>query len=95
MNIIGTTVIFTTKADLQKAVQEYDANPTGAIATYGPIAGWDVSAITDMSRLFYVLDNFNANISSWDTSSVTNMWRMFDGAAAFNQPLSFDGLRSV
>ena len=51
--ILGTAAtIFTTKADLQTAVRAYDANPTGAIATYGPIAGWDVSAITDMSELF-------------------------------------------
>ena len=67
LNILGTAAtIFTTKADLQAAVQEYDANSTDAIATYGPIAGWDVSAITDMSLLFYELRNFNADISSWE-----------------------------
>ena len=33
------------------AVQEYNTDPTGAIATYGPVADWDVSAITDMSEL--------------------------------------------
>merc|ERR1711935_370557 len=38
---------------LQTAVQAYNADPTAAIATYGPIADWDVSAITDMSSLFY------------------------------------------
>ena len=43
MNILGAAAtIFTTKADLQAAVQAYDANPTAAIATHGPIAGWDV-----------------------------------------------------
>ena len=82
--------VFTTKADLRAAVQAYDANPTGAIATYGPIAGWDVSAITDMKYLFIRLRNFNADISSWDTSRVTNMNGMFGEAAAFNQPLSLD-----
>ena len=67
MNILGTSAtIFTTKADLQAAVQAYDANPTDAIATYGPIAGWNVSAVTDMSELFYGLRNFNADISSLD-----------------------------
>ena len=68
---------FTTKASLQAAVQAYNANPTAAIATNGPIAEWDVSAITDMSWLFYNLKNFNADISNWDTSSVTTMQRLF------------------
>ena len=59
------------------AVQEYDANPDAATATYGPIADWDVSAITDMSYLFRDLRNFNADISNWDTSSVTSMHGVF------------------
>ena len=66
-----------TKASLQTAVQAYNTNPADAIATYGPIADWDVSAITDMSYLFQRLQNFNADISNWDTSSVTNMHGMF------------------
>ena len=81
---------FTTKADLEIAVGEYDANPTNATATYGPIAGWDVSRITDMSQLFSYLNNFNVDISSWDVSRVTDMRNMFNYASAFNQPLSFD-----
>jgi len=68
---------FTTKAELQTAVREYNGNPTTATATYGSIAGWDVSMITDMSLLFYNLKNFNADISSWDTSKVTVMYYMF------------------
>merc|ERR1719149_169856 len=81
---------FTTKASLKSAVQAYNANPTDAIAKYGPIAEWDVSAVTDMSYLFRYLHNFNADISNWDTSSVTNMKYMFTDASALNQPLSFD-----
>ena len=69
--------IFTTKAALQKAVQEFNANSADATATYGPIADWDVSAITDMGGLFKDMENFNADISNWDTSSVTTMYRMF------------------
>jgi len=67
---------FTTKASLQTAVQAYNTSPTAAIAEYGPVAEWDVSAITDMSWLFDS-SNFNADISNWDTSSVTNMYHMF------------------
>merc|ERR1712127_411547 len=81
---------FTDTASLQKAVQAYDSNPTAAIATYGLMANWDVSAITDMKQLFYGLNNFNADISTWDTSSVTTMSYIFTYASAFNQPLSFD-----
>jgi surface protein len=68
---------FTTKASLQTAVQAYNTNPDTATGTYGSIAGWDVSRITDMSYLFNNLENFNADISSWDTSKVTNMYAMF------------------
>ena len=83
MNILGTAAtVFTSKADLRAAAQAYDANPTDAIATYGAIAGWDVSAITDLSYLFSELGNFNADISSWDTSRVTDMGWMFYSASA-------------
>ena len=91
MKILGTAAtIFTTKADLQAAVRAYDANSTDAIATYGAIAGWDVSRIADMSELFLGLQFFNADVSNWNTSSVTSMRAMFEFASAFNQPLSFD-----
>ena len=81
---------FRSTAALKTAAQAYNANPTAAIATYGPIADWDVSAITDMSGLFKDSKDFNADVSSWDTSSVTTMNEMFRSASAFNQPLSFD-----
>ena len=78
---------FTTKASLQAAVQAYITDPTAAIATYCPIADWDVSAITDMSYLFYDLPNFNADISNWDTSGVTTMYGMFWVRSARALPL--------
>eukprot|EP00964_Phaeocystis_antarctica_P085479 scaffold53990_cov51-Phaeocystis_antarctica.AAC.1 len=81
---------FTTTAALKTAVQAYNVDPTAAIETYGPLATWDVSAVADMSYLFYALQNFNADVSNWDTSSVTDMRYMFQSASAFNQPLSFD-----
>ena len=47
----------------------------------GPIGTWDVSAVTDMNRLFYAggggLERFNEDISKWDVSNVTNMNGMF------------------
>jgi surface protein len=74
---LSAGTVFTTKTFLQTAVQAYNANVASAIVTYGPIADWDVSGITDMSRLFIRLKNFDADISSWDTSSVTDMNLMF------------------
>ena len=79
--------IFMSKSNLLVAIEAYDTNPTAAEATYGPIDGWDVSRITDMSSLFLAKANFNADISNWDTSRVTDMTGMFNSAAAFNQPL--------
>ena len=68
---------FTSTAALKMAVQAYNVSPTAATVTYGLIADWDVSAITDMSGLFRNLKDINVDVSSWDTSSVTNMGYMF------------------
>ena len=68
---------FASKAELEKAVGEYNADVNAAEAKYGPINNWDVSGITDMSYLFKDLGNFNADISRWDTSGVTSMSGMF------------------
>ena len=73
---------FTTKASLKTAVTEFNSNAAEAIAKYGPIADWCVSAITDMRELFFNLGNFNADISGWDTSSVTTMYAMFNVRSA-------------
>ena len=80
---------FTDKANLTAAVEAYNANPASATGTYGRISDWDVSAITDMTYLFYELGQFNADISSWDTSSVTSMAAMF-GVRSARAPLASD-----
>jgi len=68
---------FTSKDSLKTAVEAFNANAASTIATYGPVADWDVSALTDMSSLFFDLKNFNVDLSSWDTSGVTDMQFMF------------------
>ena len=68
---------FADKADLKTAATEFNSNAAAATAKYGAIAGWCVSGVTDMSRLFDNLGNFNADISGWDTSRVTDMNHMF------------------
>ena len=69
--------VFAGKDSLRTAVIEYDANVAAATTKYGPIADWDVSAVTSMRQLFHNCHQFNANINSWDTSSVTSMYGMF------------------
>ena len=69
---------FTGKDSLKKAVKAFNKNRAKAEKKYGPIAGWDVSRITDMSKLFFRMDEFNADISNWNTSGVTDMYHMFE-----------------
>ena len=76
------TYTFTSTASLKTAVKAVNANSASAIATYGPVADWDVSGVSDMSWLFYELKNFDVDVSSWDTSSVTNMYAMFQVRSA-------------
>jgi surface protein len=52
-----------------------------------PIGSWDVSKVTNMSRLFHGASRFNQDISGWDVSNVTNMSEMFVNCQEFNQPL--------
>ena len=74
--------IFTNRTSLRVALDAYDDDAATAEATYGPIANWDVSGVSDMSYLFWSSQNFNADISSWDTSGVTDMGHMFDVRSA-------------
>ena len=56
--------------------------------THGIMSQWDVSRVTDMSRLFQHQAEFDADLSFWDVSQVTNMVSMFESAVAFNCDLS-------
>ena len=50
-----------------------------------PIAGWNVSKVTDMNAMFYMATEFNQPIGSWNTSSVTTMGSTFAYASGFDQ----------
>jgi surface protein len=51
----------------------------------GPIGGWDISGVTDLTLMFFSANVFNQDISSWDVSNVTQFNGMFSSASAFNQ----------
>ena len=86
--------VFNDKTGLKAAVDEWVADAGAAKETHGPIAGWDVSRVDDMSDLSHNLHAangaFNEAIGAWDTSRVTSMDGTFNCAAVFNQPLAWD-----
>jgi len=70
------------------ALEKYVTSKAEAVATYGEISEWDVSAVQDMTSSFEKLTDFNEDISNWDTSNVVVMDKMFAGAKNFNQDIS-------
>ena len=59
------------------------------------IVGWDVSSVTNMSRMFGFADHFNQAIGEWDVSSVTSMSQMFYFAESFNHAVGGWDVSSV
>ncbi|VVU94829.1 Mycoplasma protein of unknown function, DUF285 [seawater metagenome] len=80
-------LILFTNETLKKAVGEWLKDPSSTEAKYGEINDWDVSQVTNMSKLFGAT-SFDGNISSWDVSSVTDMTLMFAFATSFNGNIS-------
>jgi surface protein len=93
---LNLTVDFLTNANIAAAVNACltEAPITGNCPSYSASSGrpimpnWNVTHVTDMSRLFQNNANFDGNISAWDVSNVTTMQSMFDGAVAFDQDIS-------
>lgn len=82
--------VFSTRAQLDAAINLWISDNVAALATYGEINTWKFEAnasLADFSYLFLNRTTFNSDISNWDVSNVTDMFRMFDGAGAFNQPI--------
>ncbi len=88
---VAVVPVFTSRAALKTAVSAcIKKYPVGCCLQQQrvPIGQWDVSAVTDMSRMFYGAASFNQDLSAWNVAAVTNMSYMLYGAAAFNQSLS-------
>jgi hypothetical protein len=88
--------VFTTRAALDTAVDDYLASRVGVTfgsQVSGPIANWDVSAIKDFSWLFsfdygFQSHGFNPDLSKWDVSNAWTMAYMFVRVAFFNSALT-------
>jgi len=72
---------------IRTAVEEWLDDSKSAEKKYGHISNWNVSNVTDMSRMFDFNEKFNQDIGSWDVSNVTDMSNMFHKAEKFNQDI--------
>jgi surface protein len=59
----------------------------GATAFNQDLSGWDVSQVTDFSRMFAGSFVFNQDLSGWDVSASFDFSGMFEDALSFNQSL--------
>jgi surface protein len=73
---------------IRESIAVYKRDIVDSERIYGPISTWDASGVTDMSKLFINMREFDEDVSSWQTQNVTNMSCMFNGAALFNGDLS-------
>ena len=53
-----------------------------------PLNNWDVSKVTDMSKMFYRSSAFNQPLENWNVSNVRDMHGMFYATRNFNQNLN-------
>ena len=78
-----------TDSDALNTANNYTGTGIGS-DYYGNPNTWDVTAVTDMSQLFYEISNISTysvhpEIGKWNTSKVTNMANMFYNLTNFNQ----------
>ena len=87
---IKTYVYTLTDENIRDVVKEYlSGDKVKIVLQYGEISYWDVSRVTNMSKLFFKVNGaamFNEPLN-WNVSKVTNMSCMFGFASNFNQPL--------
>eukprot|EP00542_Grammatophora_oceanica_P009698 CAMPEP_0194037164 /NCGR_PEP_ID=MMETSP0009_2-20130614/9506_1 /TAXON_ID=210454 /ORGANISM="Grammatophora oceanica, Strain CCMP 410" /LENGTH=350 /DNA_ID=CAMNT_0038679211 /DNA_START=81 /DNA_END=1133 /DNA_ORIENTATION=+ len=91
------THVFTSKEDLIRAVDAYVADPSTFCYRIGL---WDVSAITDFSKVFdgernQRLRRFNEDLTEWNMSNATDLSYMFNCCYAFNGDVSSWNISNV
>ncbi|NEN23239.1 BspA family leucine-rich repeat surface protein [Cryomorpha ignava] len=74
--------------DLSQVTSMQNAFAVTHLSYIPNINNWDVSNVTDMSRMFEGAINFNSPLGNWDVSNVEDMTKMFYAAQSFNQPLA-------
>ena len=81
-----------TDETFHNAIEEcLQSNPIGGMckgSEYGIMPDWDVSRVTDMSKAFYDMWDFNGDLSKWDVKNLKNAQEMFYGADTFNADIS-------
>ena len=58
------------------------------LSTVSSMSSWDVSAVTNMSIMFFGATLFNQDIGAWDVTAATNMSFMFASTSTFNQDIT-------
>lgn len=79
-----------TNENIHDLVQTYVTHPNNLPEELKnkKIGEWDVSRVSNFSRLFKDLTHFNEPLNDWDVSSATNMAEMFVSCQWFDQPLN-------
>ena len=91
-NFKNSTNLIITATDIPDISAMTDATSLfdhcSSITSIPNIGQWDVSNITNMSKMFFGASNFNSDISNWDVSKTTDMSSMFYLASSFNSDVS-------
>lgn len=56
----------------------------------GDISGWDVSNVTNMTKVLHSCSNFTRDLSGWNTQNVTSFLYAFNGSSIQFDPSSWD-----
>ena len=85
-----TSIIIINDSNIKQLVEMYHLKTKidNLVLPLEKIGDWDVSRVTNMSNLFYGMNDFNEPLNNWKVSKVNNMRNMFALCSEFNQPLS-------